>query len=148
MGFNEISGKPSKVLELDHHRADPAYFTFFSVDSAVAIDNRAPGKSLSLEFSLRLSQILAPSCNFLLSFKRHNSAAPSTKSQSFSDFDTQIGGFTDTSFDKLGVMELRALLAGAYTTIFLLVPTPPSLEIQPSNLISSPTLVSAPTATF
>ena len=54
------SRKPIKVLDFDHCTADLAYFTFRSVVSAVVIDNRAPDKSLSLDFSLHFPQTLAP----------------------------------------------------------------------------------------
>ena len=147
--FADVSGRSINLPDFSHRPIDLTYFTFRSVVFVVAINNCAPVKLLSLEFSLRLLQINALlATSFGPSSVTTVASSPmATHSQPLSDFGAKLGNFTNASFDKLGVTELQTLLADARTTISLPVARPFSQGTQPSNLLPSPTLVSAPAVT-
>ena len=121
-----------------------------SIVSTVATNKRAPDKYLSLECSLHLPNNLAHLTHYI----GYSSVTAATRppmtiqSQPLSDFSANLDGFTDVSFDNLGVTKLRTLLADARTTISLPVVTPISKGVQPSSLFPSITPTRTPAATF
>ena len=139
MRFSNVLEKPIKVPDLDHRRADLFYFNFNSAVSAVVIANRALDRFLFLDFSLCLPQTLPPpplppATSFdPLSATTATPSSMASNSQPLSDFDAKLSGFTDVSFDKLGVTELRPVLTDTRTAILLLVAIPPSPGVQPSK---------------
>ena len=70
------------------------------------------------------------------------------QSQPLSDFSAKLGGFSDISFDKLGVTELCTLLADARTAISLPTSTPIYKGVKSSNPFSSITPIRTPAADF
>ena len=132
LGFADISRKPIAFPDLDQRPADLTYFIFHSVVSAVATNKRAPDKSSSLEFSLRFPQTLT---HYAPSFGRSSVTTVTTspmiiQSQPLSDCSTKLGDFSDVSFDKRGVTELRALFADTRTAISLPAVTPISKGVK------------------
>ena len=66
LGFSDVSDQPITISDPDRHPADLTYFKFCSIVSTTTVANLAQVSSLSLKFSLRLSQSLNASVSNLL----------------------------------------------------------------------------------
>ena len=129
VGFFDSSGQPITVPDPDNCPKDLTYFTFRSVVNTADIDNRAPDKSLSLEFSLHLPQTvhtLPPSSGFLTTQTvatplalAITQSAVSTLPRLASQLSFELDSYTDDSLKNLDPAFMLELLSDAR-----LAPTP------------------------
>ena len=141
VGFADTSGKPVKVPDSTQRPDDFAYFTFRAVVSTHLVDKRAPEKTLSLEFSLRLPQNFQPAVVIPTPPGTLITQIPATNTPT-STTNTPVN---DTTLDGLGAAELRVLLLAARAANSSPLATPFTNIIAPFNLFPTftPTNTSA-----
>ena len=117
--FSNSSGQPIKVTSSDNHPADITYFTFRSNVSANTVNCCAPNKSLALEFSLRLPQMLSqsalPSTTTPFSVSTPRSVPDSP--QLVKELAFTLGNLSDDIFSGMESDELLNLVIKARDTI-------------------------------
>jgi len=129
-GFDDASEKAIVIPDPDKHPADLTYFAFHFIVSVVAFDACAHDKTLSIKFSLRLSQTLvslSPSTGLPVAA----TVDPSTVTHPSSPASTigfQLGNYTDELLDTLRVDDMCLLIDRACTALSPELP----LAVQPS----------------
>ena len=136
VGFVDASGKPIAIPDPNKCPADIICFTFCSVVSAVAINDRAPDKILFNDFSPRLPQNLASVSPFTRLPVTATIAIPTVAHSPslVSTIGFWLGNYTDKIMVALGVDNMRLLIDRSRTTLFSNLPS----VVQPSILFSAP----------
>ena len=134
--FADASRNPIVILDPDNCPIDRTHFTFRSVLFAITVDARAPNKTLSIEFSLRLPQnigSLSPSTGLPVAATHPTIPA--------SAICFQFGNYTDEILDAIRVDDMRLLNDQARITLSPKLPSTVQLSVIFPTLVSLPNFI-------
>ena len=136
------------ILDPDRHSVDLTYFHFRSAVSTATVNFHVLASSLSLEFSFCLPQLFSTSASSFDVFVKPPTAPVlvTTPQKSVSDISFKLGNISDDILSAMDEDQMRILLIDARDTLSSPTPTP-SVFVQPSNLFTSPLLLSSPAPT-
>ena len=119
------------VPDPSSRHADLTYFIFFSIFSATAVDIHAPSSFLSLEFSLRLAQLLCTSVAHFIDITP-TTVSPTTSPKPMEDLNYELDFFSNDILFKIEADDMWFFLIEARNTPISTATVTPSAFVQPS----------------